>query len=168
MNKKGFTTIELVISFSMVVIILGSLIGFTVTYRGKVKNEEIRSQLIDFKNTITKTIYDDIITKKYKRIEYCTGTDDCVNFIDADGNSHPLKIINVLQNNDNQKKGVYLNYDGINYLLPDSDLNRDTEYVCHFIDSFNLKIYNDSLYNLSFTYYHYFLNEKYQIMLTIN
>ena len=54
MNKKGFTTIELIVSFIMVVIILASLVGFTVNYRDRVKQEEVKSQLYDFKNSITK------------------------------------------------------------------------------------------------------------------
>ena len=54
MNKKGFTTVELIVLFILVIILLGSLIGCTVTYRVIMKKEEIRSQLIDFKNTITK------------------------------------------------------------------------------------------------------------------
>ena len=45
MNKKGFTTVELIVSFVMVVILLGSLIGFTITYRDKVKVGEVKSQL---------------------------------------------------------------------------------------------------------------------------
>ena len=43
MNKKGFTTVELVISFIMVIVILTSLIGFTIAYRDKISIEETKS-----------------------------------------------------------------------------------------------------------------------------
>ena len=45
----------------MVIIILASLIGFTVAYRDKIGLEEVKTQLLDYKNSITRMVYNDII-----------------------------------------------------------------------------------------------------------
>ena len=182
MNKKGFTTIELIVSFVMVTIMLASLIGFSITYRDRVKDEEIRSQLNDFKNTITKVVYDDIITFNYTGISLCVGQDNCVNFVDEDGDYHTLKIINDCSSDCNYNPckltncGVYLVYDETKYFLPDSDLN--TFYsesdgikiieTASNLSSFELKTYENSIYSLKMTFKHYKMKDDTVIQLTIN
>ncbi len=176
MNKKGFTTVELIVSFVMVVILLSSLIGFTVTYRDRVKKEELMSQLYDFKNTITKTVYDDIISLNFKSMTYCVGLNNCVNFVDENDASHVLKVEN--QCDTENKCGVYVVYDDVNFLLPDSNLNtyskENSDGLINVIESasnissFELKTYKNSLYNLKMTFKHFLLNDDIEIMLTIN
>lgn len=186
MNKKGFTTIELIVSFVMVVIILASLVGFTVNYRDRVKQEEVNSQLYDFKNTITKIIYDDIISLKYKSITPCVGQDNCVVFVAEDGTNHTLKVENICKNVDcNNKRpcaledcGVYLVYDDVKYMLPDSDLNKYNKDLqgdnigikesASVLYKFTLKSYENSLYNLKMIFKHYKVADDIEIMLTIN
>ena len=51
-NNKGFTTVEVVLSFSLVVVILASMVSIVVNYRDRVTDEEVKTQLLDFKNTI--------------------------------------------------------------------------------------------------------------------
>ena len=177
MNKKGFTTIELIVSFIMVVIILSSLIGFTISYRNRVSNEEIKTKLIDYKNSITKMIYDEIINGNLVSINSCIGEIHCANFIDKEGNSHTLRIETITSNNKN--RGSYINYDGTRYLLPDSDLNKTKtrlddesevevyEEACNFT-SFNLENYQNKIYNLKIKFKHFLLDEEYVISLTIN
>ena len=41
MNNKGFTTIEVILSFALLVIIMGTLTGITISYRDKLTNSEI-------------------------------------------------------------------------------------------------------------------------------
>lgn len=165
MNKKGFTVVEVVIAFSILAVILVSLFTYTVIYRDKVSTEEIRTQLIDFKNTITKTIYDDIVMDNYFKIESC-GT-NCVNFVDYSNNNHPLQIVTISENTQNRKKGLYLNYDGTYYMLPDSDLNKDTENMCAF-ETISLQNYQNKIFHLRIPFIHYILNEKFEIMITLN
>ena len=186
MNKKGFTTIELIVSFVMVVIILASLVGFIVTYRDKVKKEELKSQLIDFKNTITKTVYDDIIALNYKSMSLCVGKDNCVVMMDENGDSHVLKI----ENSCNPEKincsvnpcelsecGVYLVYDDTRYMLPDSDVNiyykeNYDEDIRVLTSASNITTFNfqekNSIYNLKMTFKHFMIDDEIEIMLTIN
>ena len=91
MNNRCFTTIEIVVSFALVVIILTSLTAIVVNYRDEVTDEEIKTQLLDFKNTITKVIYDDITEDEYNSLTSCGAS--CVSFVKSDGSSENLEII---------------------------------------------------------------------------
>ena len=164
MNKKGFTLAEVVVSFSILSIVLASVIVFTITYRDKVKEEEIRTQLIDFKNTVTKIVYDDIISGKLEKIEICEGQAQCVNFVESDGTEHLLKTEEVSTGTD---KGLYIVYNGMRYLLPDSDLNRLANPMCWFNNDFDLKNY-DNIYRLKISFEHVGLNEQYEILIAID
>ena len=174
MNKKGFTTIELIMSFIMVVIILTSLIGFTTGYRGKVNDEEVKSQLIDFKNTVLKAVYDDIIRYSVVRMSNCVGEDNCVNLVSRDGSVHTLKTFT----DDN---GVYIAYDNTKYKLPDSNLNKTyeetlddgttkvnvTDSACNITD-FQYMNYKNKIFTTKITFKHYLIDEEYEILITIN
>ena len=169
MNNKGFTIVEVVIAFSILGVMLVSMFGFVVYFRDKVRNEEVRTQLMDFKNTITKVVYDDIVGDKIVKIEACLGIQKCVKFTDPINASteHLLQVVTVDTSTDIQKKGLYLNYDGIMYMLPDSDLKDVNGYMCNFED-FELKSYDNSIYDLKITFKHYGINETYTIHLMVN
>ena len=174
MNKNGFTTIELIVSFIMVVIILTSLIGFTTAYRGRVSNEQVKSQLIDFKNTILKTVYDDITRYSVISMASCVGEDNCVNLIGEDQSIHPLKTVI-------QTDGVYISYDGKKYKLPDSELNKTyeetvngtetkvevTDSASNFTD-FKFTNYDNRIFTVKISFKHYLIDEEYDILITIN
>lgn len=166
MNKKGFTVVEVVISFSILAVVLVSLFGFVVTYRDNIRNEEIRTELIDFKNTITKTIYDEIIRGNYVKIDYCIGKENCVIFTDISNRSHVLEMYEVETTNNELKRGLYIKYDGMNYFLPDSDLKDKNGYMCSF-DSFLVESSNN-IYSLRIPFKHVGLDEKYEISVVIN
>ena len=172
MNKKGFTIAEVIVSFTLVSIILASMVGSTIYYRDKVKQEEVVTQLIDFKNTITKIIYDDVLMhneRKISNIERCIGTPNCVNFVVDEGTVHTLKI---QYNPANQKRGAYLSYDNKLYMLPDSDLGSGDERSCDFVGGFDIEHYEDTntgvaLYTVKTTFKHKDLDKQYDIMITI-
>ena len=144
LNNKGFTIAEVLVSFSLITLILASIISATIFYRDKLKNEEVISQLMDFKYTITKVIYDDIIdnTKGIYKVERCVGTANCVNFV-SDTTSYTLKIIDVSRTEGGLTKGVYLSYgDSLHntlYMLPDSELGTGEDRVCDFVYYFLLE-----------------------------
>ena len=178
MNKKGFTTIELIVSFIMVIVILTSLIGFTTAYRGRVSNEEVKTQLIDFKNTILKVVYDDIIRYSVVRMSSCVGEDNCVNLISQDGSIHTLKI-------ETKMDGVYVKYNDTNYKLPDSELNKAYEEVINdangneisnvivtdsasnFTD-FKFTNYQNKIFTVKMSFKHYLIDEEFEILITLN
>ena len=154
LNNKGFTIAEVLVSFSMITIILASMVSATIFYRDKLKDEEVISQLYDFKNTVTKVIYDDITRGEIVRLERCVNTPNCINFIDTNGDSRVLQIIEVNRTTSTNKRGVYLSYRGIQYMLPDSDLGGGYDRVCDFVGGFELKEYENKLYKVKTTFRH--------------
>lgn len=171
MNKKGFTIAEVIVSFSLVSIILASMVGSTIYYRDKVKEEEVITQLIDFKNTITATIYDDILANNDRKIisvARCVGRSNCINFVTNEG-AHKLEIE---YNPINQTRGAYLSYDDKLYMLPDSDLGTDDDRVCDFVGGFDVDYYQDienhlNLYTVKVSFKHKDLNKQYTIAVTL-
>ena len=173
LNKKGFTIAEVIVSFSLISVILASLISSMMYYRDKVKDEEVRSQLWDFKTTVTKIIYDDIINKPIVSAENCLGgvgangqgSGTCVNLIDKSGGNHTLKIDEVESGNN---QGVYLLYDGIKYMLPDSDLGTGADRVCDFISGLELQSFDNKLYRIKATFRHKDMDITHDLLFIIN
>ena len=166
LNKKGFTIAEVVVSFTLISVILASMISATVYYRDKVKSEEVISQLLDFKNDITKTIYDDIVSGKLVRAERCASNNEsCIKFIDNENNNHTLSIVETLTG---VKKGVYLSYDGYKHMLPDSDLGDGNDRVCDFINGIELDTNANGIYKVKLVFYHKNLDLQYEILLVIS
>jgi len=186
LNKKGFTIAEVIVSFSLISVVLFSLISTTMYYRDKVKDEEIKSQLWDYKNTVTKVIYDDIINKEIVSAASCfgNGEDDggagagtCIHLYDKNNEKHTL-MINEIKNANNiydNNQGVYLTYDGTRYKLPDSDLGAWTKEtdkntgaetliytpnkrICDFVGEFQISSYNNEIFKIKIPFYHKDLN----------
>lgn len=176
MNNKGFSLIEVVLSFSLVVIILASLIVVVINYRDKSVDEEIKSSLLDFKNTITKIVYDDIVNGRYKKLGRCVNDNLCVNFYDVDNNTYTLKVVKYDSDSGTTKKGIYLEYLGNKYLLPDSSMNKrytvdgveKEETLCS-ISDFIINVDDDNkLYSVKIPVYHNGIDLNYDINLDIS
>ena len=187
MDKKGFTIIEVVVSFSILAVIMLAIIGFMTTYRDKVKNAEVETQLIDYKNFFMKIIYDEIIEGNYLSINYCDEDDTeyelingrraCAYFLDQNGNYSVIGIKKFATKRGNQVKGLYIEYEGNDYFLPDSDLNmvrKDKlgedydDNMCAFNDFVIDTDLNNTLQRLKISYYHYGLSKQYNMIFLIN
>lgn len=147
MNRKGFTTVELIVSFTLVSIILVVLMGIILNYRNRIMIEDKKSMILDFKNQITKMVYDDIINGKYQRITSCN-EQKCVKFIDWENQSYEMKIV------DN-----YLIYQEKKYLIPD---NKNL-----IIDNFEIEN-SGELSHVKIPIKHKDLKEDYSILININ
>lgn len=113
MNKKGFTTIELVLTIVLVVIIMMTITSVTYTYRDRSNYEELITEVTNYKNTLTKIIYDDLLdeTNLVTKIE------------EIDSNNYNLisennTILLTVLNNVNE---VGINYNGVKYLFPNAE-----------------------------------------------
>lgn len=177
MNKKGFSTIEVVLSFALVVIILASLTAIVINFRDKIPNEHVMTQLFNYKNSITKIVYDDIVTNEYIKLGRCTDDIFCVNFIKKDGTMVPLKRIVVANDTTGLKRGIYLEYKGIKYMLPDSDLNQTVtnddnlnqdNYYSTINDFQIVTDDNNKLYGVTIPIYHRVLDYNLDIKLKIS
>lgn len=63
LNNKGMTIVEILVCFVLVVAISASLFKTLNNYRSKQQLESDRSQIIKYKNLLTKEIQTDLITK---------------------------------------------------------------------------------------------------------
>lgn len=79
MNKKGFTVIELVMSFVFSSILAITLFGVIVSYRSRQTDASIETELLAFKSHLIMDIQDDIQLRGLKDIDYCTYYDDATN-----------------------------------------------------------------------------------------
>lgn len=168
LNKKGFTIAEVMVSFSLIAVILASVVASTMYYRDKLKQEEVKSQLIDFKNNITKIVYDDIINNKITKVESCIGASNCINFVDNKNNSYTLKIIEYNEATATTKRGVYLSYNGIKYMLPDSDLGTGYDRICDFVGGINIEEYESELYKVKMAFRHKDMDLHYDLLFVIS
>lgn len=165
MNNKGFTVVEIVVSFALVVVVLGSMTALVVNYRDRVTDEEVITQIIDFKNTITKVVYDDITDKLYTSITSCG--EKCIKFSGEE--EATLKIIEE-NGSGGLSKGIYFEYKGIKYLLPDSDLN-DFNTGEYMIKVKNLSFKSDStnkIYSVKIPIHHNGIDKDYTIKLLVH
>ena len=130
MNNKGFTTIEVILSFALVIIVMVSMTAMLVSYRDTISNEEVKSRLVEFKNSFTYMVYEDIVYNGINGLRYCesdTNNGKCVDFIKDGVKKYTLKLIDseVSTGKENEKViKTYLDYRGIRVMLPDSDLNK--------------------------------------------
>ena len=133
MNNKGFTTVEVIISFALVVIVMVSMTSMLVSYRDTISTEEIKTRMIEFKNSMTYMIYEDIVYNSIDSIRYCDtdGTANingkCVDFFRDGKKQYRLELIDNVQSVGTENNKVYktfLDYRGIRIMLPDSDLNK--------------------------------------------
>ena len=168
LNNKGFTIAEVLVSFSLITVILASLISSTLYFRDRLKKEEVISQLVDFRNTIVKTINDDIVKGEISSVERCIGEANCLNLVTTAGQRRVLKIEEA-DTSDTLYKGAYLNYNGTKYFLPDSDLGESGDRVCDFIGGFQLeKSANYPAYRVKTSIQHRDFDLKYDIIIVVS
>ena len=129
MNNKGFTTVEVIVSFALVVIIMASMTTMLVAYRDSINIEETKTKIVEFKNSFTYMVYTDIVSFKINSIQPCKDSANsfCVGFL-SDGELKTklsLESDVITSSSGDKQRRIYLNYNGIKMMLPDSDLNKN-------------------------------------------
>ena len=114
MNKKAFTTVEMILTILLVVVIMATITSVTLVYRDKSEYEENVTEIENYKNTLTKIIYDDILDET-----------NPVTGIIENGNTYTLVratnpiTLEIINDPSNNKIGI--KYDSVNYLVPGCD-----------------------------------------------
>lgn len=114
MNKKAFTTVEMILTILLVVVIMATITSVTLVYRDKSEYEESVTEIENYKNTLTKIIYDDILDET-----------NPVTSIIENGNTYTLVratnpiTLEIINDPSNNKIGI--KYDSVNYLVPGCD-----------------------------------------------
>lgn len=150
MNKKAFTTVEMILTILLVVVIMATITSVTLVYRDKSEYEESVTEIENYKNTLTKIIYDDILDET-----------NPVTSIIENGNTYTLVratnpiTLEIINDPSNNKIGI--KYDSVNYLVPGCDKG-----LVSFegVDLTN----TNGIYNMNIN----FSSRKYEKMLTIH
>lgn len=95
LNNKGLTVVEILVCFSIVVVIVMSMFKVVNNQKAKQEIESTKNSMLTYKNEVTKTIEEDIINSG--------------GVLDAGYST---------ENNDNVKKNIYI----INYTLKDNSI----------------------------------------------
>lgn len=130
LNNKGISIIEIVLTFSLIMIMVIGMIGIVFNYREKASVSLEKLDMHTFKNTITKDIQDDILEYGVKEINTngeCTNNtelNNCVNIVFKNGEEKIFGTskIAVGTSDEEIKKSIenkFLYYDGLKYKLND-------------------------------------------------
>jgi len=110
-NRKGFTIVELILSFALISVIVIGMLTIVINYRSMVKISNRKIELVQYKNTVTKQIQDDITSYGVEDVSYCK---------DASGNNIVTCVTFTFQNNTTKNllfsnsnvKNRYIQYGG--------------------------------------------------------
>lgn len=88
-NNKGFSVVELIVSFSLTMIIVVILFEIIIYIKELYEKSVTQTELINQQNIITDYIYTDLIEKKPSEIFVCG--DNCIGFTYLNGEVKQLK-----------------------------------------------------------------------------
>ena len=115
MNNKGFTTVEVILTLAIVVIIMATITGVTYVYRDRSTYEQLITEFNNYKNEVTKVIYDDILnidgddaSGKVIKIEESVNGYKLITDTNVE---YDLEIINT-----ENEKGI--KYNNVKYIIP--------------------------------------------------
>ena len=153
MNNKAFTTVELILTMAHVIVIIATITSVTLVYRDRLDYEEEISLAKNYKNTVTKIIYDDILdqTNKVTSLETIEENKKYA-LVKKDNTKVNLEILNDIPN-----KQIGIMYDDVKYIVPGVD--RDL------IEFQSVEVITKSNYTAVNIY---FLSKKYKDPLTIH
>ena len=148
-NNKGMTLVELIICFVIVSAIVVSMFNIIMSYQTEEITESSRSDIIEYKNVITKLIQTDIIKGELKNVKRISKTNTStgtsykfvLTFNKSLSSSKDIKEKTLeIHASDTDYQNNYIIYDDINnlgtvqkvkYLLPSSDDNCTSSSDCN-------------------------------------
>lgn len=125
LNNKGISIVEVLVTFSIIMVIVISMLSIVMNYRSKVNITYEKLELDTFKNTLTKDIQDDILEYGIKEINTageCNSRTDlsrCINIVFKDDTERIFGVSKINKDNkQNEYDSVlnkYLYYDDLKY-----------------------------------------------------
>lgn len=147
-NKKGFTIVEMLVSFILSMIIIVIMFELILSLKNLYQTSGIKTELLNKQNLMTNKIYSDLIEKKVSIIGSCGF--ECIEFTFLD---KTVKRIEIDSNN-----GI-VSYDNYTIKLTNgsyfskitiNDVGTTTNGVNNRIFSINIPIYNSMFKNDNF------------------
>ncbi len=136
LNKKGFTVVELIVSFVFTSILAISLFAVVLNYRDKQMDTSIETQLLDFKSLLMIDIEQDIQRLGLNSIDYCTNPSNgnriakCITLRFDNGTTKNFEVkqdskVDRFENDDGSFDDFfytipYISYGGRKYEIPDA------------------------------------------------
>lgn len=184
-NNKGFTVIELIMSFLFASILALTLFSVIVTYRGKQQDTVIESRLLAFKSQIVIDVQEDIQLKGLKEINYCPGNEAgsilsrCVILSYNDNTTKVFEVdfdnkVDVIKNNDGTQTQFYykipfIRYGDIRYDIPDAtSIYIDDDYILQTTGLYDGIETGTKLYKIEFNLKHNDLDTNVNISIVAN
>lgn len=109
-NNKGLTLVELIVAFAILVMFLFGMLEIVLAVKSKAADEIFAREMLTYKDTLIKTIEDDLIKKKLVSAT-CTNSTSC-SFTFENTTTATLSI-------DTTNKSI--EYGGIKYDVPHAD-----------------------------------------------
>ena len=156
LNNKGMSIIEIVVTFTLIMLLVTGLLIIVVNYRNKVAVSLERLELETFKNTLTQDINNDILNYGVKEINYggeCETLSDlnrCINIVFYNGMQKALGTSKIVHTSRDSVINKYIYYDGLKYDLKD-DLPDKIPTGRTFFDVAQIKIVDDAILNETYT-----------------
>jgi len=172
MNKKGFSVIELLVSFVVISVIVIGMLNVIFVYRTKITSGDANVQMRNYKNNLTKDIMDDVINKKVKEVKILSKRSLRIYYLDNTSKVLEMSDTSTVDGIVNKS----ITYGGRVYevveKLPDSTNYDDLKNaeVIEFIDNEILvneeKVGTNNLYNIDINIEYRDLEEDYGIHLS--
>lgn len=146
-NNKGFTLVELLVSFTLSMILIIIMFQLIINLKDIYITSGIKTEMINKQYLMTNKIYKDLTEKKVIKIENCNNPLVCIEFTFQDGSTKKLEV---------DEMNKTLSYD--NYIIKQNNesyfgtININTFYSQSNKKIFNanIPIYNDSFKNTDF------------------
>lgn len=129
LNNKGMSIIEIVLTFALVMFMVIGMLTIIVNYKAKSADSLVLLDMNTFKNTITRSIQNDILKKGVLSMEYSeanngtcygvSGLHRCIKIFFQDGDTKILGTSIVNNNDRNSIENKFIYYDGEKYKLID-------------------------------------------------
>lgn len=156
LNNHGMSIVEIVLTFTLIMILVSGMLVIVVNYRTKVSISLERLKMDTFKNNLTQDIYNDILTLGLAEInnegECATlSLNRCINLVFQDGSEKAFGTSKVLANNKDSVVNKYLYYDGIKYKLKDDIPNTTLPSGRTYLDLQAINIMDDNIFDSTYT-----------------
>lgn len=178
LNNKGFTVIELVLSFAFVSVLSVSLFAVVINYREKQQESSIETKLLSYKSKLIVDVQNDIQKKVLDSVDYCKYTDSdgkvkiknrCVILSFRNGETKTFEVkeekgFDTIGTNEYDYSIPYISYGGIKYIPPDGkNLAISTDYMFQFTTLEDDLENNTTLYRIKVGLIHNDIDRDFEI-----
>lgn len=150
MNNKGFTLVELLVSFTLSMIIVIILFQLIINLKEVYVQTGLKTELLNKQNLMENKIYNDLLNRQVTSIDNCNTGLLCINFTYENGDTKKLELNNIEQT---------LSYDGFiiklnnnSYFQTINVITKESQTNSKYNRIFDIKIpiYNDTYENTDF------------------